>query len=153
MSALPQVALVFRVMTVDDLDIVCVIEQRIYAFPWTRGNFVDSMNSGYLCTILEFDGVVAGYGVFTCAAGEAHLLNLSIDDRWQRRGFGRALLLYHVDLARSCGSSRLLLEVRPSNTAARALYLSAGFEQIAVRRAYYPAGDSREDALLLCLRL
>ena len=153
MSAVPRVALVFRVMTVADLDSVCAIEQRIYAFPWTRGNFVDSMNSGYLCTVLEVDGVVAGYGVFTSAAGEAHLLNLSIDDCWQRRGFGRALLLYHVDMARSCAASQLLLEVRPSNTAARALYLSAGFEQIAVRRAYYPAGDTREDALLLCLRL
>jgi ribosomal-protein-alanine N-acetyltransferase len=153
MSAVPRVALVFRVMTVADLDRVCAIEQRIYAFPWTRGNFVDSMNSGYLCTVLEVDGVVAGYGVFTSAAGEAHLLNLSIDDRWQRRGFGRALLLYHVDMARSCDASQLLLEVRPSNAAARALYAAEGFEQIAVRRAYYPAGDTREDALLLCLRL
>ena len=153
MSAVPHVALVFRVMTGADLDSVWTIEQRIYAFPWTRGNFVDSMNSGYLCTVLELDGVVAGYGVFTTAAGEAHLLNLSIDERWQRRGFGRALLLYHVDIARSCGASELLLEVRPSNMAARALYAAEGFEQIAVRRAYYPAGDTREDALLLRLHL
>ena len=153
MSALPAVALAYRAMTERDLDSVCAIEQRIYAFPWTRGNFVDSIDSGYLCTVAECGGAIAGYGVFTAAAGESHLLNLSIDDRWQRRGFGRALLLYHVELARACGASSLLLEVRPSNAAARALYATEGFEQIAVRRAYYPAGDTREDALLLQLRL
>lgn len=153
MSALPAVAAAYRAMSEQDLDRVCAIEQRIYPFPWTRGNFVDSLNSGYLCTVVECEGVIAGYGVFTAAAGESHLLNLSIDARWQRRGLGRALLLYHVDLARSFGAASLLLEVRPSNAAARALYASAGFEQIAVRRAYYPAGDTREDALLLRLRL
>ena len=153
MSAVPHVALAFRVMTGADLDRVCAIEERIYAFPWTRGNFVDSMNSGYLCTVLELDGIVAGYGIFTAGAGEAHLLNLSIDAGFQRRGLGRTLLLYHIDVARSCGASHLLLEVRPSNAIARALYLSEGFEQIAVRHAYYPAGDTREDALLLRLRL
>ena len=153
MSALPRVALAYRAMTSGDLDRVCAIEQRIYPFPWTRGNFVDSMRSGYLCTVAQSDDVIAGYGIFTAAAGEAHLLNLSIDAPWQRRGFGRALLLYHVDMARTCGASSLLLEVRPTNTAARALYAVAGFEQIAVRRDYYPAGDRREDALLLRLRL
>ena len=153
MSALPQATLVYRAMTAADLDSVCAIEQRIYPFPWSRGNFVDSMNSGYFCTILEDAGVIAGYGIFTAAAGESHLLNLSIDASFQRRGYGRALLLHHADLARSLGAKSLLLEVRPSNAAARALYAAEGFEQIAVRRAYYPAGDTREDALLLRLFL
>ena len=153
MSALPQIAPVYRAMTLPDLDSVCAIEERIYPFPWTRGNFVDSMNAGYFCTVAEYGGVIAGYGIFTAAAGESHLLNLSIDEPWQRRGCGRALLLHHVKLARSLGASALLLEVRPSNTAARALYAAEGFEQIAVRRAYYPAGDTREDALLLRLPL
>ena len=153
MSALPEVGPVYRAMCAEDLDRVCAIEQRIYPFPWTRGNFTDSMNSGYACTVVECDGVIVGYAIFSAAASESHLLNLSIDAPWQRRGFGRALLLYHVDLARSVGASSLLLEVRPSNGAARALYRSIGFEQIAVRRAYYPAGEKREDALLLRLRL
>ena len=153
MSALPTCALAYRAMTERDLESVCAIEQRIYPFPWTRGNFVDSLHSGYLCTVVECENVIAGYGVFTAAAGESHLLNLSIDARWQRRGFGRALLLYHVELARVCGASSLLLEVRPSNAVARALYAAEGFEQIAVRRDYYPAGDQREDALLLRLSL
>jgi ribosomal-protein-alanine N-acetyltransferase len=153
MSALPRVALVYRAMTMADLESVCAIEQRIYSFPWTRGNFVDSIHSGYFCTVAEYGGVIAGYGIFTAAAGESHLLNLSIDERWQRHGYGRALLLHHVNLARSLGASSLLLEVRPSNTAARALYAAEGFEQIAVRHGYYPAGDAREDALLLRLPL
>lgn len=153
MSALPAAALAYRAMTERDLDSVCAIEQRIYAFPWSRGNFVDSIGSGYFCTVAEYGGAMAGYGIFTAGAGESHLLNLSVDDRWQRRGFGRALLNYHVELARACGAATLLLEVRPSNAPARALYAAQGFEQIAVRRGYYPAGDAREDALLLRLVL
>jgi ribosomal-protein-alanine N-acetyltransferase len=153
MSALPQATLVYRAMTLEDLDRVCGIEQRMYAFPWTRGNFLDSLSSGYICTVLERAGVIAGYGILSVAAGESHLLNLSIDARWQRRGLGRALLSRHIDLARCHGAAIMLLEVRPSNDAARALYASAGFEQLAVRRDYYPASGGREDALLLRLKL
>jgi ribosomal-protein-alanine N-acetyltransferase len=146
-------SLTYRPMRVDDLTTVCTIEQRIYPFPWTRGNFVDSINAGYVCTVLECSGTIAGYGILSAAIGESHLLNLSIDAQWQRRGLGRALLLHHIDLARVRGAKMMLLEVRPSNTVGRALYADAGFEQIAVRRGYYPAQGSREDALLLGLKL
>jgi ribosomal-protein-alanine N-acetyltransferase len=152
-SALPQWSLVYRSMRSDDLARVSDIERRIYSHPWSQGNFADSLSAGYLCTVLEVDGVLAGYGILTVAAGEAHLLNISIDAPWQGKGLGRALLLHHVDLARSREARILLLEVRPSNTIARALYQSLGFERIAVRRGYYPAAEGREDALLLLLNL
>ncbi len=153
MSALPDMSLNYRAMSGEDLDTVCAIEQRIYPFPWTRGNFVDSINAGYVCTVLECSGSIAGYGVLSAAVGESHLLNLSIDAQWQRRGLGRALLLHHIDLARARGATLMLLEVRPSNAVGRALYADVGFEQIAVRRGYYPAHEAREDALLLGLKL
>jgi ribosomal-protein-alanine N-acetyltransferase len=103
--------------------------------------------------VLEAHGCLCGYGILAVAAGEAHLLNISIDAAWQGRGLGRVLLLHQIDLARSLGARILLLEVRPSNTVARALYESVGFERIAVRRGYYPAAEGREDALLLLLNL
>ena len=153
MSALPQDALDLRPMSPAALDRVCEIESRIYPFPWSRCNFVDSMNAGYACTVLEVGKTVVGYAVLAVAAGESHLLNLCIDSAWQGRGLGRELLMHQVDLASSRGALIMLLEVRPSNPAGRALYSAAGFEQIAVRRGYYPAHEAREDALLLKLRL
>lgn len=153
MSALPNSAVSYRPMRIDDLDTVCAIERRIYPFPWSRGNFVDSLIARYTCTVMHLEGSIVGYGILTAAAGEAHLLNLSIDAPWQGHGHGRALLMHHIDLARGLGARILLLEVRPSNTVARALYSDVGFEQITVRRGYYPDVNGREDALLLALGL
>jgi ribosomal-protein-alanine N-acetyltransferase len=152
-SALPGHNLSYRSMRTDDLLRVSEIERGIYSHPWTQGNFADSLAAGYDCTVLEVNGCLCGYGILTVAAGEAHLLNVSIDAAWQGRGLGRVLVLHQIDLARSLGARILLLEVRPSNTVARALYQSVGFERIAVRRGYYPAADGREDALLLLLNL
>lgn len=139
----------YRRMTAADLDAVIAIEDAIYPHPWTRGNFADSLQAGYHCWIVECGGAVSGYTVVMIAAGEAHLLNLSVGAPWQRRGMGRELLNFVLKLARDYGAARILLEVRPSNGAAIALYRSADFAEIAVRRGYYPAGDSREDAIVL----
>ncbi|MPZ44168.1 MAG: ribosomal-protein-alanine N-acetyltransferase [Betaproteobacteria bacterium] len=140
-------------MWIEDLDRVCEIEQRIYPFPWSRGNFADSLIARYHGTVMACESTLMGYAILTAAAGEAHLLNLSIDAPWQGHGHGRALLLNQIDLARGQGARLLLLEVRPSNTVARALYRDTGFEQITVRRGYYPDHGGREDALLLALPL
>lgn len=153
MSALPGIALTYRPMSVADLTTICTIEQRIYPFPWTRGNFADSIRAGYFCTVLECAATIVGYAILSVAVGESHLLNLSIDADWQRRGLGRALLLHQIGLARDRGATLMMLEVRPSNSVGRALYADVGFEQIAVRRGYYPAHGTREDALLLGLKL
>jgi ribosomal-protein-alanine N-acetyltransferase len=143
----------YRRMTADDLDAVIAIEDAIYPHPWTRGNFSDSLAAGYHCWMVECGGETAGYCVVMIAAGEAHLLNLSVAAPWQRRGIGREALNFIARLARDYGAVKILLEVRPSNTAAIALYASAGFSEIAVRRGYYPAGDAREDAIVLQLEL
>jgi ribosomal-protein-alanine N-acetyltransferase len=81
------------------------------------------------------------------------LLNLSVARSWQGRGIGRELLGFAVKLARDYGAKRMFLEVRPSNGAARALYGEAGFEEVGVRREYYPAGEGREDAIVMALEL
>lgn len=143
----------YRRMTAADLDAVIAIEDTIYPHPWTRGNFSDSLVAGYHCWIVECGGEVAGYSVVMIAAGEAHLLNLSVAAPWQRRGIGRELLGFVMKLARDYGAAKIFLEVRPSNGAAISLYSSAGFSEIAVRRGYYPAGEEREDAIVLELAL
>ncbi|HEX9183158.1 MAG TPA: ribosomal protein S18-alanine N-acetyltransferase [Burkholderiales bacterium] len=136
-------------MTEADLDAVLAIENAIYTHPWTRGNFTDSLRAGYCCRTWRRGGELIGYFVVLAAAGEAHLLNLSIAATVQRRGHGAALLREAMRLARELGARHMYLEVRPSNQAGQALYGRFGFKRIAVRRGYYPATSGREDALVL----
>ena len=140
-------------MRTDDLDAIMAIENEVYPHPWTRGNFNDSLNAGYVCSTMTVAGEIAGYSVIMIAAGEAHLLNLSIAAAWQRRGFGRDMLRFLLQLARDSAFGKMYLEVRPSNIAGRRLYASAGFSEIATRRGYYPAHDGREDAVIMELEL
>jgi len=140
-------------MREDELADVTAIEKAIYTHPWTQGNFVDSLRAGYECRTWRLDGELVGYFVLMAAAGEAHLLNLSIAEPHQRRGHGTALLREAAGLARALGAKNVFLEVRPSNRAAQGLYMRFGFRKVAVRRGYYPAHSGREDALVLTLAL
>ena len=142
-----------RPMRVADLDYITQVEPLIYTHPWTRGNFDDSIRSGYSCWVIDCGGTLAGYGVLMIGVREAHLLNLSVAPDWQGRGLGRFLLEQLVRIARDSDAVQIFLEVRPSNRAARHLYADSGFRDIAVRRAYYPATRGREDAILMGLVL
>lgn len=142
-----------RAMRIGDLDAVLGIENAVYSHPWTRGNFVDSLNAGYQCRTCRIGNEVIGYFILIVAVGEAHLLNLSVDAGHQRRGIGSALLVEAMKTARERGAQHLFLEVRPSNGSALALYAAFGFRRISVRRDYYPANPGREDALVLTLDL
>lgn len=153
MSALLDNLLRYRRMTEFDLDFVIAIETDVYAHPWTRGNFSDSLSAGYECWIVECSGEIIGYSVVMTAVGEAHLLNLSIAAEWQRRGCGREMLKFVVQQAREQRAHKMFLEVRPSNIAGRRLYMGFGFREIATRRAYYPAQRGREDAVIMELEL
>ena len=143
----------FAPMREQDLDEVMAIESAIYTHPWTRGNFADSLRAGYECRTLRQGAELIGYLVVMAAAGEAHLLNLSVAAEHQRRGHGSVLLGEAAALARGMGAKSLFLEVRPSNRGAQALYPRFGYRRIAVRRGYYPAHAGREDALVLALTL
>lgn len=136
-----------------DLAEVLAIENAIYSHPWTRGNFADSLRAGYQCWTWRQGAELVGYFVLLVAAGEGHLLNLSIAAAHQRRGHGGTLLAEAMRLARARGAGEVFLEVRPSNMGAKALYRRFGFRQIAVRPAYYPARAGREDALVLKIPL
>ena len=138
-----------RRMGAPDLDAVMAIESAVYTHPWTRGNFVDSLGAGYLCQVLECGAELAGYCIVAIAANEAHLLNLSVAARWQRRGLGSHLLQFVLGLARERAVQRIFLEVRVSNAAALGLYARAGFREIGTRHGYYPAAAGREDARVL----
>jgi len=144
----------FAPMTAADLDDVAAVEQQIYPFPWTRGNFADSLNAGYSAWVLRDPaGQLQSYAVMMLAVDEAHLLNLSVAGDAQRRGLGWRTLEWIAEVARGHGAHTLLLEVRPSNPAALRLYQRYGFERVGSRRGYYPARDGREDALVMRVML
>ncbi len=132
-----------------DLETVSAVESRLYEFPWTSGNFRDSLAAAHSCWVCRAGGELQAYAVVMIAAGEAHLLNLSVASAWQGQGLGQAMLDFVIGLAGERNCRRLLLEVRPSNGQARRLYKKNAFVPLGVRKNYYPASSGREDALLL----
>jgi len=144
---------VFAPMRDSDLDEVAQIERTLYDFPWTRLNFADSLSAGYCCRVMRIDGVLVAYAVMMCVLDEAHLLNITVTQDMQRRGFGRAMLAHLAREALTYGAERMFLEVRPSNVAARAMYDAAAFQPIGRRPRYYPALDGREDAIVMSAEL
>jgi len=153
MSALPLERFQARPMSEAMVDAVSEAERVIYPYPWTAGNFRDSIQAGYSCWTYADDGQFVGYAVLMLAVDEAHLLNLSVLDGAQRRGYGARSLVHLVGVARDHRARRMILEVRPSNSAGRALYARFGFTELGLRKGYYPAAAGREDAIVLELPL
>lgn len=142
-----------RAMSASDLDAVMAIERVNFPFPWSEGNFKDSMNSGYICLVMEQANQVVGYAVLMMVLDEAHLLNISVDKSYQGKGWGRYLLVHMMDVGREKGGLNMFLEVRLSNHSALGLYESMGFNEMGIRPGYYPAHNGREDAVLMGMAL
>jgi ribosomal-protein-alanine N-acetyltransferase len=140
-------------MTFLDLDAVLENEIRSYAFPWTRGVFADCLRSAYECWVLQERDALIGHGVLSVASDEGHLLNLCVRRDRQGEGHGRVLARHMIDRARVRGAKVVILEVRPTNRVALALYRSLGFREIGRRPDYYPAERGHEDAQVLALSL
>jgi ribosomal-protein-alanine N-acetyltransferase len=155
MSAiLKESALNFRPMQAADLPEVVEIERRSYPHPWTHVIFSDCLQAGYSCWVCgRRGGGIEGYGVISVAGDESHLLNICVRPESQHQGLGKKLLSHLIAIARRHNAEVIFLEVRPSNVAARRLYAAADFNELGNRRDYYPAGEGREDALILARTL
>jgi ribosomal-protein-alanine N-acetyltransferase len=138
-------------MSALDVEAVAAIEQHAYSHPWTRGNFENSLKAGHIgLTLRDPSNALVGYAMLMPVVDEMHLLNITIDPVCQRRGYGRLLLAVTLATSHAHHLHTMLLEVRPSNVGALALYLEAGFVEIGRRKGYYPATAlGREDALVL----
>lgn len=155
MSAVyPEPLINLRLMQFEDLVAVIEIEKAAYPFPWTLPIFHDCLKVGYGAWVLEQAQAIIGYGVMTVATGEAHILNICVHPQQQHCGFGRSILDHLLTSARQQAVEIVFLEVRPSNQSAFQLYMHAGFNQVGIRRRYYPAKQGqREDALILAMAL
>ncbi len=139
-----------RPMNGHDLVAVMEVENVAYEFPWTLPIFRDCLRVGCHCYVYESpqEGVI-GYGIMSVAVGECHILNICIHPDYQRQGLGEGMVLFLLDFARQKKARMALLEVRLSNTAAYKLYTKLGFDEVGLRKSYYPARRGREDAIIL----
>jgi ribosomal-protein-alanine N-acetyltransferase len=153
MAAVVKPVIQVRGMRSEDLATVSALENISYEFPWSAGIFSDCVKAGHPCWVLCVGEAIAGYGILSMGAGEAHVLNICIAPDYRGRGLGRHLLGRLLDIARWNGAERVFLEVRPSNPLAKALYESVGFTEIGRRPRYYPARDGREDAIVMALNI
>jgi ribosomal-protein-alanine N-acetyltransferase len=157
MSAMPQSQAMRPIerMHTDDIAEVLAIEEAVYPFPWTLGNFQDSIKSAYQAWIMRSAaGELTGYFLLMPVVDEGHLLNITVRADLHGQGWGRWLLDRVVEIARQIEIESILLEVRPSNQRALKVYEQYGFRQIGRRRDYYPApAKTREDAIVMRLSL
>ena len=150
---IPEADVLIRTMKHEDLAHVSDIERRSYDFPWSHGVFRDCLLAGYQCFVLAHNDEVAGYGILSIAAGEAHILNLCVDPTYRSHGYGERLLDDILFRARTSSVREIFLEVRPTNSYALSLYKKKGFHQVTNRPAYYQAREGREDACVLAKKL
>lgn len=140
-------------LTPHDLDAAFAIEQRSHAFPWSEKTFTSNQGERYLNYQLTVDKQMAGFAITQVVLDEATLFNLAVDPAFQRRGIGRELLEHVITELESRGIQTLWLEVRASNRPAIALYEQLDFNEVSVRRNYYPTADGKEDAIIMALTL
>jgi [ribosomal protein S18]-alanine N-acetyltransferase len=150
----------FEPMLEARLDAVLRVELTAYPHPWSRGNFSDSIRAGYYAQLLtsgQPDHRLLGYFVAMQGAGEVHLLNLTVAPEFQGQGWAILMLDALALWARGQRADWLWLEVRQSNERAKAVYERYGFNRVATRPNYYPAGTldapARETAVVMSLPL
>lgn len=144
----------FEPMTEARLDEVLAIEKLAYAHPWTRGNFSDSLRSGYQAQLLCAGATLLGYFVAMKGVDEVHLLNITVAPPHQGEGWGRVMLDALSLWSRAQGAQWLWLEVRVGNVRAQKVYERYGYRRVGERRGYYPAAHGlREDAIVMSYKL
>lgn len=146
-------AMRFRPMNPEDLSVVVAIEQQNFTHPWTHGNFMDSLQAGHSAWVVEQSNEIIAYAVLMLVLDEVHLLDISVKAPYQKQGVGRRLLEHLMETGRSHGGANMFLEVRVSNTSAISLYEQMGFNEMGIRRNYYPSQHGREDAVLMGIAL
>ena len=137
-----------RAMTAEDVAYVAQLEKVCFAGdPWPEETFLLGMTlpiSHYF--VYEEEGEIAGYFCGTVLFEDAEVQNVATAPKFRQKGIGQALMAFFEDTAKEKGAENCFLEVRVSNTPARSLYEKRGYEQIGIRKKYYPDG---EDALVM----
>lgn len=141
--------LIFKSMTLEHLNQVLEIEEVSYPAPWSYYAFAYELlqnNLAHYIVALSGNKVV-GYCGMWLILDEAHITNVAVHPDSRQKSIGESLMLEMIRLALKNGSTRMTLEVRPTNTAARRLYEKLGFVENGRRKRYYT--DNNEDAIIM----
>ncbi len=136
----------------EDAEALAVLDGMVNPSPWSPAQFRDACAEGAspeVALVLEEGGQLVGFVVYSRILDDGSIHGMAVHPHWQRRGRGTILLSAALERLRAEGARRCQLELRASNTAARALYEALGFAPDGVRRNYYPLAVGREDALLM----
>ena len=140
-------------MTINDLDDVYELELASYTFPWTKEILRDCILYNYNSFSVFSNNELIGYIISKITYQETHILNLTVNTAFRRKGIGQSLINIVINDAKLRKSEDIILEVRASNHEAQALYHKLKFESIGIRRGYYESENGREDAYVLKLSL
>ena len=136
-----------RQLTKADIDKILPIEEASFSDAWTKTMFKDSFASSYFFGLVwEEEGEIVGYVCGDAIFEDAQLMSIATSPNHRKKGIARGLLAAFEKECVNRGATVCFLEVRVSNTPARTLYERVGYEQIGVRKRYYPDG---EDALVM----
>lgn len=142
-----------RSMSDRDIRAVLDIERAAYDFPWSANIFAECVRAGYVCRVCVNGSEPAGYGIMSVGAGECHIMNLCVHPAQSGNGYGSLLMADLLAIAQRSNVQIAFLEVRMSNRRAHSLYQYLGFNEIGIRKNYYPAQKGREDAYVLAKSL
>lgn len=145
--------LIFRSMTLKDIDTILQIERESFTAPWSEEAFRTELTHNHFARymVMEQDGAILGYGGMWLIVDEAHVTNIAVRAPYRGKGLGERLLREMMRTAAWLGAVRMTLEVRVSNDVAQNLYRKLGFYGSGIRPRYY--SDNQEDALIMWAEL
>lgn len=146
---------IVSLITEQDFEVLYQIEQLAHQVPWSKGILKNNQGKNYCNLKLEVsEKKIIGFAICHCVLDEATLFNIAIAPNFQGQGFGKFLLNALIEKLRQQNIVTLWLEVRQSNHTALKLYQQFGFNQVDIRKNYYPTSDGkRENAIIMALSL
>lgn len=143
-----------EIINESDFDRLFEIEQAAHLVPWSKGTLLNNQGDKYLNLKLTEQNQIVAFAVCQTVLDEATLFNIAVDPSFQAKGYGKRLLSVLIERLREQGILTLWLEVRESNLAAQKLYDALGFNEVTIRKNYYPTpSGERENAIVMALYL
>ncbi|EFM99718.1 ribosomal protein S18-alanine N-acetyltransferase [Actinobacillus pleuropneumoniae] len=143
-----------EIINESDFDRLFEIEQAAHLVPWSKGTLLNNQGDKYLNLKLTEQDQIVAFAICQTVLDEATLFNIAVDPNFQAKGYGKRLLSALIERLREQGILTLWLEVRESNLAAQKLYDSLGFNEVTIRKNYYPTpSGKRENAIVMALYL
>ena len=135
-----------------DIDAIVRVENACFSTPWSidaiKHEICENKLADFMIACDEESNIIGYIGIWTLL-DECQINKIAVMPEKRKIGIGKTILNHVIELTRDMGVKSWYLEVRESNTAAQALYRSAGFSSVGTRKNYYI--NPVEDAVLMSL--